>query len=75
MTSEGSKVGRVHVDKEKRRPGLNIRSIKRLSHNPDLITLRNCNTIEAGVVERLSVLTFKPKVGGGSNPIFFYFFF
>ena len=29
------------MDKENRSPGLNIRSIKKLSHNPDLITLQN----------------------------------
>ena len=74
MTSEGSKVGRFHVDKENRRPGLNIRSIKQLSYNPDLITLQNCQYNRSRHSRALKPLDIQTLiiVGGGSNPNFLF---
>ena len=52
-----------------------------MSHNPDLITLKNCQyrrSRRSRVVKRLNIQTLV-KVGGGSNLnfflSFFYFFF
>ena len=44
LTSEGSKVGQVHVDKENTRPGLNIRFIKKLSVMFDLASDSDCSS-------------------------------